>query len=70
MPEIDYFDMTRVDNGYHRCAFTIRSGVDLRPTIFQLARQRGWALRELSRTRLTLEDVYVQATRPDEEDEA
>jgi len=70
MPEIDYFDMTRVDNGYHRCAFTIRSGVDLRLTIFQLARQRGWALRELSRTRLTLEDVYVQATRPDEEEEA
>jgi ABC-2 type transport system ATP-binding protein len=70
MPEIDYFDMTRVDNGYHRCSFTLRSGLDLRPTIFQLARQRGWALRELSRTRLTLEDVYVQATRPDEEDEA
>jgi ABC-2 type transport system ATP-binding protein len=69
VPDVEYFDMAQVDGGYQRCAFTTRNGVDLRPVIFEAARQRGWALRELSRSRLTLEDVYVQATRPDEEDE-
>jgi ABC-2 type transport system ATP-binding protein len=70
VPEIEYFDMAKVDGGYQRCAFTTRDGADLRPMIFETARQRGWALRELSRSRLTLEDVYVQATRADEEEEA
>jgi ABC-2 type transport system ATP-binding protein len=70
MPEIDYFDIAQADSMYHRCAFTSRNGVDLRPMIFETAREKGWALRELSRTRLTLEDVYVQATRPDQEEEA
>ena len=69
VPEIEYFDMAQVDGGYQRCAFTTRDGADLRPMIFETARRRGWALRELSRSRLTLEDVYVQATRTDEEDE-
>jgi ABC-2 type transport system ATP-binding protein len=69
MPEIEYFDLSPVDPTYQRCAFTTSTGADLRPLIFETARQRGWALRELSRTRLTLEDVYVKATRPDEEEE-
>jgi ABC-2 type transport system ATP-binding protein len=69
LPEIEYFDMSPVDTTYQRCAFTTSTGADLRPLIFETARQRGWALRELSRTRLTLEDVYVKATRPDEEEE-
>ncbi|MFN3409081.1 MAG: ABC transporter ATP-binding protein [Limisphaerales bacterium] len=69
VPEIEYFDLAPVADGYQRCAFTTRHGADLRPLIFETVRQRGWALRELSRTRLTLEDIYVRATRPDEEEE-
>jgi hypothetical protein len=34
-----------------------------------LARERGWVLRELTRSRHSLEDIYVQVTKPDEEDE-
>jgi hypothetical protein len=37
--------------------------------VFQIARDRGWALRELTRSRHSLEDIYVQVTRPKEEDE-
>ena len=33
-------------------------------------RERGWSLRELTRSRHSLEDIYVQVTRPDEEEEA
>ena len=55
---------------YFRCALTPRDGLDLRPQIFALARQRGWPLRELTRSRHSLEDIYVQVTRPEEEEEA
>jgi hypothetical protein len=34
-----------------------------------MARDRGWSLRELTRNRRSLEDIYVQITRPDEEEE-
>jgi hypothetical protein len=36
--------------------------------IFALARDRGWPLRELTRNRQSLEDIYIQVTRPDEEE--
>jgi hypothetical protein len=42
----------------------------LRPYIFALARERGWYLRELTRSRHSLEDIYVQVTQPAEEEES
>src|SRR5262249_49965275 len=69
MPEIETFDVSSAEGDYFRCALTPRNGLDLRPRIFELARQRGWALRELTRNRHSLEDIYVQLTRPDKEDE-
>jgi ABC-2 type transport system ATP-binding protein len=48
------------------CALTPRDGLDLRPVIFALARERGWVLRELTRSRHSLEDIYVQVTKPNE----
>jgi len=41
----------------------------LRPLVFALARDRGWVVRELTRSRYSLEDIYVQITRPNEEEE-
>jgi hypothetical protein len=41
---------------------TPRNGMDLRPLVFALARERGWDLRELTRHRHSLEDIYVQLT--------
>ena len=69
LPEIEQFDISACEGDYFRCALTPRDGLDLRPQIFELARARGWSLRELTRSRHSLEDIYVQVTRPAEEDE-
>jgi len=70
MPEIEQFDVSPSDGEYFRCALTPRDGMDLRSHVFALVRERGWYLRELTRNRHSLEDIYVQVTRPEEEDEA
>ena len=69
MAEIEYFDISPAEGEFHRCALTPRNGLDLRPKIFSLCGQRGWALQELTRSRHTLEDIYMRVTRPDEEEE-
>jgi len=69
MPEIETFDVAAAEGEYFRCALTPRNGLDLRPVVFHLVRERGWQLRELTRNRHSLEDIYVQLTRPGEEEE-
>jgi ABC-2 type transport system ATP-binding protein len=70
IPEIEQFDIAPAEGEYHRCVLIPRDGIDLRPFVFALARERGWALRELTRNRHSLEDIYVQVTRPEEEEES
>ena len=69
MAEIQHFDLSAAEGEFIRCALTPRDEFDLRPQIFALARDRGWVLRELTRTRHTLEDIYIRLTRPNEEEE-
>ena len=69
MPEVALFDIAAVDGGFQRCSLTPRDGTDLRPQVFALAKQRGWALRELTRNRHSLEDIYVRLTRQHDEEE-
>jgi len=69
MPEIEQFDVSAAEGEFLRCALTPRDGYDLRPQIFELARERGWKLRELTRSRHSLEDIYVQVTKRTEEEE-
>lgn len=69
IPEIEYADVSPAEGDYHRCALTPREGFDLRPLVFELVRQRGWLLRELTRSRHSLEDIYVRVTRQGEEEE-
>ena len=69
LPEIEYFDISPVDGEFHRCALTPRDGEDLRAVIFQTAKEKGWILRELSRSRYSLEDIYVRVTRGEGEEE-
>jgi len=64
LAEVEHFDVTATDGDFFRCALTPRDGRDLRPAVFALARENGWALRELTRSRHSLEDIYVQVTRP------
>src|ERR1700744_929704 len=67
MPEVEHFDLTPGEGEFFRCALTPRGGQDLRPVIFALVRENGWLLRELTRSRYSLEDIYVQVTRPNPE---
>jgi hypothetical protein len=69
MPEVEHYDVSASEGDYFRCALTPRNGLDLRPRIFALVREHGWVLRELTRNRHSLEDIYVQLTRPDEEED-
>jgi len=70
MPGVEQFDVSASEGEFQRCALTPHDGYDLRPAIFALAMERGWTLRELTRSRHSLEDIYVQVTRPTEEEEA
>ncbi len=69
MAEVEHFDVSPAEGDFQRCALTPRDGCDLRPEIFALVQQRGWQLRELTRNRHSLEDIYVQVTKPNEEEE-
>ena len=68
-PSVEHAELASVDGTYQRCTLTPRKGEDIRPMIYDMACQRGWRLRELARTRPTLEDVFVHLTRPKEEEE-
>ena len=69
MAEIRHFDVSPCEGDYFRCALTPHDGLDLREQISKLALARGWRLRELTRNRYSLEDIYMRVTRPDEEEE-
>jgi ABC-2 type transport system ATP-binding protein len=64
LPEVAEFDISSGEGAYWRCALTPVDGRDLRPLIFELARENRWQLRELTRGRHTLEDIYIQVTKP------
>jgi len=68
MAEVEHFDISAAEGSFHRCALTPRAGLDLRPQIFELAKARGWPLRELTRTRHSLEDIFVHVTRREQEE--
>ena len=62
--EVEHFDVTARDGEFFRCALTPLDGKDIRPAIFALAQANGWKLRELTRSQHSLEDIYVQITKP------
>lgn len=47
-------------------SFTLRTDGDLREALWQFATDRHWKVRELSRRRATLEDVFVEMTLGDD----
>jgi ABC-2 type transport system ATP-binding protein len=70
MAEVEHYDVSPSEGNFHRCALTPFDGCDLRPEIFSLVQKHGWQLRELTRSRHSLEDIYVQVTKPNEEEES
>ncbi len=67
--EIEYFNLEPIDGNFVRCRLTPREGNDLRQQVFALVTHHGWALRELTRTRHSLEDIFVRVTRSQKERE-
>ena len=68
VPEIEHFNLSAVEGDYVRCALTARAGVDLRPLVYVLSCERQWPLRELSRSRHSLEDIFMRVTRLETEE--
>jgi hypothetical protein len=68
MAEVQESDVCIAEGEYFRCSLIARNGTDLRPMIFDLAKQRGWRVRELTQKRHSLEDVYMRLTRSDMEE--
>ena len=67
MAEIAQHRVQPAEGEFQKCVLTPRDGEDLRPRISALARARGWPLRELTRERHTLEDIFVHFTRTEED---
>jgi ABC-2 type transport system ATP-binding protein len=66
------FEVSACRDDYCRCLVTPQPDTDLRARIFARVHERGWALRELTWSRPTLEDIFVQVTHkpvPEEEEE-
>jgi len=60
-------DVTATSEGeWQRFALRVESGTDVREEVFRLARDRQWAVRELSQRKATLEDVFVEMTHSDD----
>ena len=68
MGNVQDSDVCMADGDYFRCCITAQNGADLRPLIFDLAKQRGWRVRELTQQRHSLEDVYMRLTRAEMEE--
>jgi ABC-2 type transport system ATP-binding protein len=68
LPEVEELNISASDGKFFRCALTPRWDQDIRARLARLAAERGWELRELTRSRHSLEDIYVQVTRPNQEE--
>jgi ABC-2 type transport system ATP-binding protein len=69
MAEVEYYDVAAAEGEFLRCSLTPRDGVDLRAMVAAMAHQRGWQLRELTRSRHSLEDIYLRVIRESAEEE-
>ncbi len=65
---VESVTVSDVEDGFVRVLVQPKAGFDPREVIDRAVNSSGWTLRELSRARTTLEDIFVQITR--EEDEA
>ena len=67
LPGAAQVDVSPAEGVYYRCAITAQDGVDLREAVSALAVKHAWPLRELSRSHHSLQDIYVQVTKPKSE---
>lgn len=63
LPDIARLEIESSDGDFMRVALTPKNGCDLRPIVFGQVCARGWTLRELTRDRHSLEDIFVHLTK-------
>ncbi|HTH46955.1 MAG TPA: ATP-binding cassette domain-containing protein [Candidatus Limnocylindria bacterium] len=68
LPDVERLEVEPAEGVFVRVALTPRNGCDLRPVVFEQVCARGWALRELTRDRHSLEDIFVHLTKGRKED--
>jgi ABC-2 type transport system ATP-binding protein len=68
LPDVERLDLTPADGDFNRLALTPKNGADLRALVYETARAHGWPLRELTRRRYSLEDIFVHLTRSRKEE--
>ena len=65
VPEVEEVEIVS-EHGEHGEWLTAKvfakTGTDIRDALYEAIRREGWALREMSRSRATLEDVFVELT--------
>lgn len=68
VPEIEHVEIAAAEGEFVRVSLTPKNGHDLRPLVFEQVRAQGWTLRELTRGRHSLEDIFVRLTKARKED--
>ncbi len=68
MAEVQSFDVAPSAGDYWRCLLVVRPEVDVRPAVYDQVSRRGWGLRELSLSRVSLEDIFVRVTGGEDEE--
>ncbi len=63
LPEVEHVEVQPLDGNWRRVSLIPRGGVDLRPLVAAEVRDNGWPLRELTRSRQSLEDIFIHLTR-------
>ena len=66
---VDSIECKVAEDGLVRVKVQPKPGEDPREGIYKVVAANGWSLRELSRSRTTLEDIFVQVTRDEDEAE-
>lgn len=67
--EVIGFEIAALDERFYRLAITPQQGYDVRQAVYQMAHDRGWQLRELTRSQYSLEDIFVHMTSHQGEEE-
>jgi ABC-2 type transport system ATP-binding protein len=63
LPEVERVEVEPMDGDFQRLSLVPRNGADLRPLVSAEIREHGWPLRELTRSRHSLEDIFIHLTR-------
>lgn len=63
LPGVESLDVQSLDGMYQRVTLSPKDGADLRLIVYEEMRDRRWPVRELTRGRRSLEDIFVHLTR-------